>query len=165
MTDPLARVAAQAVSDGFRSALQWWGIILASAAGTRQAPRNELAIPGGIELALEVDLPFPDECADDGERLSKTRHSSIEGKAEGPIFGLVPSRAKSEDQPSTADLIHGGGHLGEHRRVVKARGGDKRPDCDSAGHGRDARQHRPCLPRSACSMDIVAIKEMIAKPH
>src|SRR5205823_7022498 len=93
-----------------------------------RSPRNKFAIPGGIELALEVDVPFPDECADDGERFGKTRHSPIEGKAESPIFGLVPSGAKSEDQPSTADLIHGCRHLGEHGRVVKAGAGNQWPN-------------------------------------
>src|SRR5438874_4743586 len=236
MAYPLVRVPPEAVGDGFRIALERWGIILASAAGTRQphehgggafdfagiasdgsggrvnffaegqdafgtvacpavpgvpridmrsgqrqhpiphrtdhqprsswpGPRNEFAIPSRIELALEVDVAFPQECPDDGERFGKTRHSPVEGKAEGQIFGLVPSRAQSEDQPSTADLIHGRRHLGQHRRIVKAGAGNQWPDRDPAGRGGDAGEHGPRLPRPAGAMGFVAIKEMIAEPH
>ena len=54
-------------------------------------------------------------------------------EAEGPELDLVPAGAQAEDQPAAADLVDGGGLLGEHRRVVERGRGDQRPELDPLG--------------------------------
>src|SRR5205823_6668188 len=132
-------------------------------AGTR--PRYQLAIARRIELAGEVDFTVAQERSNDGERFGESRHTPVEGKAVGAIFGFVPARAQPENQASSTDLIDGSGHFGKHRRVVKAGASNEWPDRNAAGRSGDAGQRRPRLPRPSGAIDLVAIQKMVAYPH
>ena len=51
-------------------------------------------------------------------------------EAERAELGLVPARTETQDEPAAADLVDGGGLLGEERRVVEVRARDERPELD-----------------------------------
>src|ERR1700730_8820840 len=131
----------------------------------RTRARQQFAVSSRIELSLKVDAAIAQERANDGEGFGKSRHASIEGKAERAIFRLIPSRTEPEDETSAADLIDGRGQLAQHRGIMKAGAGDHRPDRDPAGRGGDARQRRPSLPGASGAAGRVTVEEMVAHPY
>ena len=62
----------------------------------RGPARQQLAVPRLVVLALEVDLPLPQQRHDDLERLLEAAHPVIEGVAEGLVLRLVPARAQAQ---------------------------------------------------------------------
>jgi hypothetical protein len=73
--------------------------------------RAQLALARLVIAAREVDLPLPQQGADDGEGLLEAAGAVVERVAEGAILPLVPARADAEDEPPAADLVDRVGHL------------------------------------------------------
>ena len=66
-------------------------------------------------------------------------------EAVAPVLVLLPARAQPEHQPAAADVVDGGGLLGQYRRVAVGVAGDHGPEPDP-GHGRgQPGQQRPAL--------------------
>ncbi len=72
-----------------------------------------------VELAVVAHLLTREESADDVEALLEAGNPPVERDAEGVELGPVPSGADPDHEPALADLVDGGGHLGEHRRFVE----------------------------------------------
>src|SRR3954447_5041305 len=94
------------------------------------AARSQLALARTVIRALKVDLPVAQQAVDDRERLLEAGVAMVEGEAEGAVFRRVPAGAEREDQAATADLVDSVGHLGQQRRVAKARAGHQRRQLD-----------------------------------
>lgn len=95
--------------------------------------RVEHAVGEIDEAAVEVAAAIPQEAPDDGEGLLEPRYPPVEGEAEGGVLPFVPACPEAEDEATTGDAVDGGGHLGEHGRRVKARGGDEGSQLDALG--------------------------------
>ena len=78
-------------------------------------------------------------------------------------LGPVPSRAHAEPQPSTAELVHRGRLLGEHRRIVEVQARDEGTELDPLRDRGETGQERPGLPRSPFP-PLLAVEVVIAQP-
>ena len=132
-------------------------------AGARRS-RQELAVAGLVEPAVEVDGALAKQRPDDRERLLEAVDAVVEREAEGAKLGLVPAGAEPEHEATAADLVDRGGLLGQQRRVVEVRARHERPELDPGGDGGDGAHQRPCLPRPARIAVGPAIEEVLAEP-
>ena len=113
---------------------------------------------------MEVASPIGEEGANDGEGFLEAADPMVEREAVGRVFRLVPAGAEAQDQPTAADLVEGGGLLGEHGGVVEAGRGDQRPDLHPFGDRGDRREGGPRLPWPPRRLVVTAIQEMVADP-
>ena len=67
------------------------------------------------------------------------------GKPNASYSGSCQPAAEAEDEPAAADVVEGGRHLGQQRRIAKPRAHDERPELHPAGRLGDRRQDRPAL--------------------
>jgi hypothetical protein len=108
--------------------------------------------------------PLPcEQAADDLERLDGSSRSPVERQTERLELGAVPPCAQTEGQPSSADLVHGGCHLGEDRRMAERGAGNERSESDSGGRGRDRGEERERFQGSSFRT-LVAVEQVIAHP-
>jgi hypothetical protein len=104
----------------------------------RQQDRVVRAVPIPFERH-----PLPrEQPTDDLERLDGSSRSPVERQTERLELGSVPPRPQTEGQPPSADLVHGGCHLGEDRRVAERGAGNERSESDPGRRGRDRREER-----------------------
>jgi hypothetical protein len=89
----------------------------------------------------------------------------IERDPERPELRLVPPRADPEDQPAAADLVHGGGHLGDHARGVECQAGHEGPEVDPLGDRCEPGEKGPGLPRPALGTPVTSVQQVVAQPH
>ncbi len=108
--------------------------------------------------------PVPQQGPDDRERLLEAVDAMVEREAECPELGLVPARTEAHDQPPARDLVHGRGHLGQHRRGVERGRRDERPEPDPRRGRGDRREQRPDLPRPSGRTVRKSVEEMVADP-
>ncbi len=127
-------------------------------------PWQELGVASLEVAALEVDRAVLQQRPDDREGLLEAIDPMIEREAERSELRLVPAGPEAEDQAALADLVHGRGELGEHRRRVERRRRDEGAEPDPGGRRREAGEHRPDLPRATCRAVLVPIEEVIAEP-
>jgi hypothetical protein len=100
---------------------------------------------------------------DDLHRFLEPACTVIERITELAILDLVPARADSEDESSTADLVHGFGHLRDQPGIAKPRAAHERAKVDP-WHASGYRRHqRPALPDSG-QLPIMLHGEVIGKP-
>ena len=85
----------------------------------------------------------------------------------GFVFLAEPSRTDSQLEPSAADLVERGGHLGQQRRITKGRRGDNLGHHHAFGHGGNRAQRRVALQqRIVGHLEIAAMdEEMVAESH
>ena len=133
--------------------------------GRPRPARQQLAVARAVEAALEVDAALAQQRTDDREGLLEARHALVEGETEGAVLGLVPARAKAQDEAATADLVDGRRHLGQQGWRTEAGGGDQRPQLDPLGGTRQGGQHRPAFPRPARRPARPAVEEVVAEPQ
>src|SRR5690606_10954551 len=65
--------------------------------------------------------------------------------AVGPVLVLLPSRAEAEDEAPAGDVVDGGGHLRQHRRVPVGVAGNERTDRDPGDEGTERGEQGPPL--------------------
>ena len=111
--------------------------------GSRRRAQDDVA--DRHPLAVEVGPALADERRDDRERLLEPPDAVVERVAERVEFGLVPAAPDTQDEPSAADVIERGRHLGQQRGVAEGRAHDDRPELHPAGGLGDGRQDRPAL--------------------
>jgi len=78
---------------------------------------------------------------------------------------LVPAGPETQDESAPADLVDGGGHLGQHRGGMESGAGHQGPEFHALGLGGQCRQHGPGLPRTALGSTVAAVQQVIAQPH
>ena len=83
---------------------------------------------------------------DDPERVLEAIESFFEREAVARELGLVPARAETQDEPTSADLVERLGHLGKEGRVPERRAQDVRSELDAGRCLGQGRQQRPRLP-------------------
>ena len=98
-----------------------------------------------MPASLEADTSVAKQRDDDLERLLEATHAVVEREIERLELGLVPAAAEPEHQPSAADLVELGGHLGGERWVAERDGEHERTDLHPAGQRRHRRQDGPGL--------------------
>ena len=80
---------------------------------------GNFTIAGGVILAGKIHLALFEQRADDLQCFFKAVNPMVEGEAKSIVFGLVPTGANAQDQPSAADFVHGVGHFSQQRRVAE----------------------------------------------
>jgi hypothetical protein len=88
----------------------------------------------------------------------------VERESKRAELPFVPARPESEDEPPSADLVNGIGHLGEQRRIAPTRAGDERAQSDPVGDGRDRGEQRPPLPHPGGCAIVGVEHQMIGNP-
>src|SRR4029077_6198516 len=111
-----------------------------------RATAQQLAVSRLVILAFEVDRSLAQQRMNDLKRLLEPRNEVVEWIAKGVEFRLYPTCAESEDQPAVADLVHSIGHLGEQRRIAKARASHEGAELYVIGGRGERRKNRPAFP-------------------
>ena len=133
-------------------------------AGGPWTARLQLAVAQRVVATREVDGALSQQRTDDGEGFLEARHAMVEGKAEGCVLALVPAGAQAQDQAPAADLVDGGGHLGQHAWLVEGGGSHEWPDLHPRRHRGDGSQLGPRLPW-AVSAIVTPVEVVVADPH
>ncbi len=126
--------------------------------------REQDSVLGLAELALLTDPLAAQQPVDDRERLGKAGDRAVVWDPEGAKLALVPAGAEAEDEPAAADLIEGGGHLGEQSWRMETGAGHQRTEGDPIGHRRKCGQQRPGLPGAPLGPPVAGEQEVVAEP-
>ena len=109
------------------------------AGGTRTASRAVTYWPSRSARPSRI------KPADHRQRFLEPGHLVVGRVAERLVFRIVPAAPDAEDQPTAADVVERGGHLGQQRRVAECRAHDDRPELDAVGRLGDGAEDRPAL--------------------
>ena len=86
-----------------------------------------------MPLPVEADTSLAKEREDDPQRLLEATDAKIEREVERLELRLVPATAEPQHQPSAADFVELGGHLGGERRIAERDREHERTDLHPAG--------------------------------
>ena len=98
-----------------------------------------------VPLPFEADTSLAKEREDDPEGFLEATDAVIEREVERLELRFVPATAEPEHQPSAADLVELGGHLGGERRIAERDREHQWTDLHPAGECRHRRQDGPGL--------------------
>jgi len=105
--------------------------------------------PRGSSWAFSAAWYVPEKSAqqgdDDLQGLLEPGDTMVERDAECLELRLVPSGADAQDQAPAADLVDGGGHLGQHGGIAEGDGHHQGSQLDTPGVRRQRGEHGPGL--------------------
>ena len=124
----------------------------------------EHRVPRRDVVALERHGLAPQQRADDPERLLEPFDAVVLREPERVVLRVVPPGPEAEDQPSTAHLVGGRGHLGHERGVAEARAQDERADLDAFGRGGEGAHDGPGLELAVDRPARGLVEEVVVHP-